>query len=675
MPLTLRAAQEASRLRGAALLVPTSSRPTGRYLRAVAAALAVTLSALGCRRQTAPAVATPSAPPVAGIAAPVDVAALRDLGPIPVTPADPARGHADAPVTVVWFADLQCPFSARAAGTLAELESRYSGDQLRIVWKHLPLPFHGEARRAAEHAAAVFMLGGAKAFWAFTDTVSKNISSLDGAPFAEWAVQAGVAKEALAAELASGRPAAKVDADKALAERLGADGTPTFYINGVLVVGAQPLETFVAAIEAQRERAREALSRGTARPDLYAELARTGFAQPVPRLQVTEERDTTVWRVPVGKSPVRGKPTALVTIVEFSDFQCPFCRRVQPQLDALRSRYGDDVRFVFKQAPLPFHDRAEPAAELSLEARAQRGDAGFYEVHDALFAASGLETADLEAVARAAHLDVAAVRKALATKRHTAVIAEDLDLAEAVQVQGTPHFFINGRRLVGAQPLAAFTAVIDEELVKAKALLARGVSASSVYDELQKTAAFEPKPGASVALPAPTAEQPFLGARNAKVVVQEFADFECTYCAQADPTIQALLAAYPGKIKVVWRHRPLPMHANAPLASEAAIEAFKQKGNAAFWAYRSLLFAGQGESGGLEREALVRYAKKVGLDDKRFGAALDDHRHARVIEADVAIADSAGITGTPTFVVNGTSIVGAQPLAVFRRAVDRALKK
>ena len=111
--------------------------------------------------------------------------------------------------------------------------------------------------------------------------------------------------------------------------------------------------------------------------------------------------------VPVGTSPARGDQAALVTIVEFGDFQCPFCARVQPQLEAVRKRYGKAVRIVWKNQPLPFHPRAEPAAELALEARAQKGDEAFFRVHDALFRAPDLEEASLLEIAKGEALDLA----------------------------------------------------------------------------------------------------------------------------------------------------------------------------------------------------------------------------------------------------------------------------
>src|SRR5208282_406604 len=112
-----------------------------------------------------------------------------------------------------------------------------------------------------------------------------------------------------------------------------------------------------------------------------------------------KEDTTTVFKVPVGSSPAIGSSNALVTIVEFSDFQCPYCGRVEPTLKQIREKYADKVRLVWKNEPLPFHPRAEPAAEVAMEARAEKGDSGFWDLHDKLFASQPkLEDADLEKV-------------------------------------------------------------------------------------------------------------------------------------------------------------------------------------------------------------------------------------------------------------------------------------
>lgn len=154
-------------------------------------------------------------------------------------------------------------------------------------------------------------------------------------------------------------------------------------------------------------------------------------------------------------------------------------------MDRLREEYPTDVRIVFKQQPLPFHPQAEPAAELALEARAQRGDSGYWMAHEKLFAAQpSLDTASLLDIARAMGLDEAKVSTAILAKKHRQTIEADSKMGNGFGAIGTPTFFVNGRKLSGAQPYERFKQVVDEELPKARAKLASGTSRANLYDEL-----------------------------------------------------------------------------------------------------------------------------------------------------------------------------------------------
>ena len=154
-----------------------------------------------------------------------------------------------------------------------------------------------------------------------------------------------------------------------------------------------------------------------------------------------------------------------------------------PTLQQIRERYGDDVRVVFKHNPLPFHSRADAAAEAAIEVHAQLGDAAFFRMHDALFANQrALEDADLVRHAAQAGASRGRVQAALDGNRHRDVIARDQALAAELGARGTPSFFINGHVLTGAQPLSAFTARIDTELSEARALVAAGTPRASVYE-------------------------------------------------------------------------------------------------------------------------------------------------------------------------------------------------
>lgn len=168
--------------------------------------------------------------------------------------------------------------------------------------------------------------------------------------------------------------------------------------------------------------------------------------------------------VDIAGAPVRGTATAPVTIVEYSDFHCPFCRRVQPTLTALLEKYPGQVKLVYKHLPLDsLHPQARRVSEASWCAAKQDK---FWEFHDAVYADSSSDASDatLARYATKAGLDVAAFTACLANPETRAAIQRDVAQGEALGLSSTPGFFINGREVRGAQPLEAFVSVIDEEL-------------------------------------------------------------------------------------------------------------------------------------------------------------------------------------------------------------------
>jgi protein-disulfide isomerase len=654
-----------------------------------------------------PTVSAPAAAPTAQVATAGAAEAARaedepfvedaDPGPVPILARDPWWGRRDALVTIVEFSDFQCPFCRRVNDTLAELRRTYGPDKLRIVWKNLPLSFHKNAAPAALLSARVFERFGNKAFWEVHDAFFDEQRDLDRL-VAEQAARLGLSAAEMKDLVDNANEHPQIAAYRDAAEKAGASGTPAFFINGVFLSGAQPIDKFTDIIDQQLGKAEALVAHGTPRARVYAALAKAQWTpRPPPAAPDVAKDDTTVWAVPIGKSPVRGPATALVTIVEFSDFQCPFCNRAAATIQQILAKYGPEVRFVFKHNPLPFHPKAGPAATLALEARAQRGDAGFWRAHDMLFggdcqgnapakdraeceAQNGhwnshqtqLDPQDLQHYASMLGLDVQRVTAALTGRTHDVEIEEDQGLADDLEANGTPHFFINGRRFVGAQPLTKFVTVIDEELAKARALVKGGVKPAQIYARILASGKSAPLPEKRT-VPPPTRDNPARGPANAKVVVQFWSDFQCPFCARVAPTIEALEKAFPGKIRIVWRNLPLPMHPQAEPAAEAAMEAFRQKGDAGFWAMYELLYAAQAQSGSLERPALERYAAQLGLDMGRFASALDTNAHRAVIDADAKAASDAGISGTPAFVINGYLVSGAQPLAKFKKVVALAL--
>ena len=592
---------------------------------------------------------------------------------MPILSTDPTWGSRQAYVTIVEFAELQCPFCARASKTLGALEEKYGPETLRVVWKHEPLPFHNRAQASAEAAQGVFALGGSDAFWSFANAVLSNQADLSDDALAHFATDAGIDGARLRFGLNAHEWAQFVEADHTLAKRIGVSGTPMFYINGASLSGAQPESRFVEMIDDQLAKAKAHEAAGTPRDRLYAALSKEAVAaHPLqPRTDASKEDLKTVFNVPLGNGVVRGNASARVTIVEFGDLQCPFTKRVEGTLAKVRATYGDKVRFGWLDEPLPFHVRALPAAKLAREARAQKGDAAYWAVHDALFASQpALEDDDLARIALGAGLDVKRAMAAVHDHRYEAAIRADADRADDLQAMGTPHFFINGRRLVGAQPFEKFQMIIDEELAHAAAVIAQGTKPEALYDALIRDGKQAPEPEKkTIAIPAGA---PSKGSANAPVVIQELADFECPFCARVETTLDEVAREYPGKVRLVWRDLTLPIHPNAALAAEAAREAKEQRGNDGFWAMHDRLLSGENT---VSRAALDGYARAMGLDMAKWGAALDARAHAAIIEKDTRAAGEAGITGTPAFLIGDYFISGAQPFSKFRKLIERVLRE
>jgi len=162
--------------------------------------------------------------------------------------------------------------------------------------------------------------------------------------------------------------------------------------------------------------------------------------------------------------PTLGPKNAPVTVIEFADFQCPFCKRSEDAVKAIHEKYGDRIQLVFMDFPLSFHPHAMPAANAARCANAQ---GKFWQYHDALFAdQSKLEPTDLKATAKTLGLDTAKFNACFDKNQYGEAIQKDVEEGHKLNVNGTPTFFIDGREIVGAQPPENFVSIIDQELAK-----------------------------------------------------------------------------------------------------------------------------------------------------------------------------------------------------------------
>jgi protein-disulfide isomerase len=169
-------------------------------------------------------------------------------------------------------------------------------------------------------------------------------------------------------------------------------------------------------------------------------------------------------KIPVGNSPVKGPADAKVTIIEFSDFQCPYCTKGKNTMEEVLKMYPKDVRVVFKNLPLPFHKQAEPAARAALAAGKQ---GKFWEMHDALFDNQRKLNPDFyNELAEKLGLNMDQFKKDYDSEELKKAVKEDAELAKEHGIRGTPGFFVNGVAVKGAYPASHFKTIIDRWLEK-----------------------------------------------------------------------------------------------------------------------------------------------------------------------------------------------------------------
>jgi len=242
-----------------------------------------------------------------------------------------------------------------------------------------------------------------------------------------------------------------------------------------LLAEIKPAEATDADAEAFYEKNKARMPAGTPKetlmPQIKAYLAQNGQQEAREKYFKTLEDKYKVdylfepMRVDVAANgfPAKGPAAAPVTIVEFSDFQCPFCSRVTPALDQVVSKYGNKVRLVFRQFPLPMHPNAAKAAEAALCANEQ---GKFWEMHDAMFKdQAGLAVDGLKSKAAGiAGINAASFNSCLDSGKQTPVVQSDVKAGAKAGVNGTPAMFVNGRFISGAVSADDLSKVIDEEL-------------------------------------------------------------------------------------------------------------------------------------------------------------------------------------------------------------------
>lgn len=431
-------------------------------------------------------------------------------------------------------------------------------------------------------------------------------------------------------------------------------------------------------------------STGTAQSEIAANAA-VATAVPITTIVDNIVDDSAASLIPAGPTPVSilpetlrtmGNPGAPVTLVEFSDYQCPFCRRHFLQtFSQLKTQFIDTGRvyYVFKDFPIAsLHPFAYRMHEAALCAADEGGSEVYWQIHDYFFTnaeafqVDSLEGMDVAILAQFETAGFPDVTDCLANNEKADIVQAGIAEGLSLGVNGTPAFFINGFPVQGAQPYDLFQYAID---LAEKGQLATAYTRTGPNDgKAQATAT------ALAAQPAdvPLGDALAKGNPNAPVTIVEYSDFQCPFCYRHFTTTLPQLQTYidNGTVRYVFKDFPLhSIHPQAQKAHEAARCARELGGDEAYWDMHDLLFTNQGQWANNPDHITVlkSLATQAGLPQTEFNDCLDSGRYADAVTADVTEGVQLGINGTPTFFINGQRLVGAQPFDVFQKLIEASL--
>ena len=515
-------------------------------------------------------------------------------------------------IHLVVFTDYQCPYSATEHDVVDKLSATY-GSRLQLVWKQSPMSIHATAELAHRAALAAGRQG---KFDEMSTLLYANQAHQSDAEISSYAEHLHLDVVRFRKDLDSPEIIAQMNADRIESQALGVDSTPVLYLDGKRLAGFQSETTLKRMID---------------EPSAPVLAASESIAPSV---------DAKLMQKIANGRIARGVSHAPVTLVEFTDFQCPFCAAAVPSLKALLEARGNEVRIVYRAFPLDFHPQANLAAEAAFAAGAQ---GKFWEMHDLLFANQrAISRDDLDRYAQQLDLNVSAFRDALDTHRFAADIAEDRAMGEKAGVTGTPAFFLNGEIVEGARSLPELTAWVDSHA---------GMSASPASTIADTTST----PGLVVA-----------GYTASSIVTLTwFSDVRSPTAPEQAKLVRALLARGKGKTQVVFKPFPSASHADADIAAAALIAAQKA---GKFWEMYDALAARRDI---LDESKLLVVANSLGLQSISFAKNLEVAR-VEVI-SQVEDASRRGILGSPVIFLNQTRVDGLQREAFYKAILDREL--
>ncbi|MEM7116973.1 MAG: thioredoxin domain-containing protein [Chloroflexota bacterium] len=579
----------------------------------------------------------------------------------------PYRGDPEAPIVIEEFSDFQCPFCARfSAQTLPGLEEEHinTGNVLLIYYDFPLNNIHPQAASAA-NAARCAGEQSAAAYWSMHDLLFANMQTWGGrnatAVFQQYGQDLGLDMESFTECVTSEKYADDIQADLDLGISRGVRSTPSFFVNNQPLVGAQPYTVFAQAIATIQE--------GGELPVAAAPPTPAPWVPPTPAAIVYDDIAATL-----------GNPDAEVTIVEYTDYQCPFCGRhsaqTLPQIVTELIASGR-VHYMLKDFPL---DQIHPEArQASVAARCAGEHDLYWEMHDLLFEQQG-EWSGQGAAANGVFVNLAVslgldaddFLLCLTDGRYDDLVEANFREGAGLGVRGTPAFFINGYPINGAQPFDLFEYAVG--LAESGELAEAYRPDEQQQQQQQQQQQAQQPPSGPVEVP--LGDSFILGDADAPIEIVEYTDFQCPFCrrhfTQTFPQIQANYIET-GKVRYIFKDFPLTsIHPQAVLAAEAARCANDQ---GAYLSMHNMLFGQQqGWNGRSDAQDLfIGYADQLGLDTELFSTCLTTHVHEEAVNAEIQEAIGLGMRGTPAFFINGNFVNGAQPYTVFEEIIEGML--
>ncbi len=562
------------------------------------------------------------------------------------------RGDPDAPVIIEEFSDFQCPFCGRfSEQTMPSLDmNQIANGDVMLIYYDFPLESIHPQAFAAANAARCAGEQGAVAYWDMHDLLYGRMQQWSGsdpsAVFVQFAEELELDTGEFSDCVESSRYQEQIRADLDTATGRGVRSTPSFFVNGTALVGAQPVDIFDQAITAAKN----------------GEVVAVGPEDPIdaplplepPRVAPTPAAITFD-----DAAVVLGDEDAPVTIVEYTDYQCPFCQRhVLETMPGIMSDMIETgrVRYVLKDLPLDnLHPEARTAA---LVARCAGEQDAYWPVHDAIFAEqqnwAGQGSAAAEyLISLTTDLDINEdeLRACVEERRYADVIQSNIEEANSLGASATPYFFINGMPIPGAQSYELFFYAVGlaEEGILAEAFEAGEPDITDSYS---------------------------LGDPDAPVTIVEYTDFQCPFCSRHyEQSFIQIKENFIDKGLVYYVFKDFPLtniHPQAVKAAEAARCAGDQD---AYGKMHGQLFSAQGEWSGRSNasDLFVGYAEELNLDSAEFAACLESGQYEAAVMQDLDEGVQLGVNGTPAFFINGHSMSGAQPYTIFEQAINQFL--